>query len=132
MPEVESRVVGGTALSVDSGQRAMNRVLAEMAPGRGPTAVIASNDLIALGALRALRDHGLRCPDDVSVVGFNDIEFAQDFTPPLTTVRVPMHDMGTEAARTLLEIISSGQREREALRLPVSLIVRGSTGAAAD
>lgn len=62
---------------------------AALEAGETPTAVVAGNDLIALGALRALRVHGLRCPDDVSVVGFNDMPFAEDFNPPLTTVHVP-------------------------------------------
>ena len=115
-----------SALTVDAGQRTMDRVLTQ--PGQRPTAVVAGNDLIALGVLRSLRDHGLSCPGDVSVVGFNDITFAEDFWPPLTTVHVPTHEMGVEAARILLEGIADGRQEAEILRLPVSLIVRGSTG----
>jgi len=119
-------IVEAGALTVEAGQRAMDRVLT--APQDLPTAVVAGNDLIALGVLRSLRDHGLSCPGDVSVVGFNDITFAEDFWPPLTTIRVPTHEMGAEAARLLLEGIASGGQERSTLRLPVSLIVRGSTG----
>lgn len=126
-PGVSGRVIETAALSVEAGQQSMDRVLAELSC---PTAVVAGNDLVALGVLRSLRAHGLNCPGDVSVVGFNDIEFAQDFFPPLTTVRVPMLEMGAEAARLLLEIIETGLDERVTVRLPVSLIVRGSTGPA--
>ncbi len=125
---VQGVVVEGGAFTVDAGQRAMNRILTEHR--ERPTAVVAGNDLIALGVLRSLREHGLSCPGDVSVTGYNDIVFAQDLTPPLTTVRVPTHEMGAEAARLLLGSIASGEQERVTVRLPVSLIVRGSTGPA--
>jgi LacI family transcriptional regulator len=126
---VRPRVVTASALSVDAGQHTMNEIL-DPAPGSRDTltAIVAVNDLVATGVLRALRAHGLRCPEDVSVVGFNDMAFAEDFAPPLTTVRVPVADMGTEAARLLLRGIESGGLERITITLPVSLIVRGSTG----
>jgi len=119
-------VTEATALSVEAGQQAMDRVLT--ARRARPTAIVAGNDLVALGVLRSLRAHGLSCPADVSVVGFNDIEFAQDSNPPLTTVRVPMQEMGAEAARILLDAIETKTHESLTVRLPVSLIVRGSTG----
>jgi len=125
---VRGRVVEAGALSVEAGQRSVDAVLSEK--GMRATAIVASNDLIALGALRSLRAHGLRCPEDVSLVGFNDITFAEDFSPPLTTVRVPVLDMGTEAARLLLQSIESGSQEPVTVTLPVSLIVRSSTGPA--
>ncbi|WP_349899227.1 LacI family DNA-binding transcriptional regulator [Parafrigoribacterium soli] len=125
---VTGSVVEAAALSVEAGSQSMDRVLTERGPR--PTAVVAGNDLVALGVLRSLRAHGLSCPGDVSVVGFNDIEFAQDSNPPLTTVHVPMLEMGTEAARMLLEAIDARTQEPETVRVPVSLIVRGSTGSA--
>lgn len=124
---VGARIIGVDGLTVDAGQRAMDLVLREQR-SPCPTAVVAGNDLIALGVLRSLREHGLSCPGDVSVVGFNDIEFAEDFWPPLTTVHVPTHELGAEAARVLLDGIAEGAQDAEVLRLPVSLIVRGSTG----
>lgn len=123
---VVGTVVEAAALSVEAGSQTMDRVLIEHHPR--PTAIVAGNDLVALGVLRSLRAHGLSCPADVSVVGFNDIEFAQDSNPPLTTVHVPMLEMGTEAARRLLAAIESRVQEPLTVRLPVSLIVRGSTG----
>lgn len=125
---VVGTVVEATALSVDAGHQAMDRILTERRAR--PTAIVAGNDLVALGVLRSLRAHGLSCPGDVSVVGFNDMEFAQDSNPPLTTVHVPMREMGTEAARMLLDAIESKTQEPLTVQVPVSLIVRGSTGPA--
>lgn len=113
------------ALSIDAGYESMNEVLSR--PDHGWTGVVASNDLVALGALRSLREHGLLCPRDMSVVGFNDMPFAADFSPPLTTVRVPHLQMGAECARLLLEGIQVGRQESAVHALPVSLIVRAST-----
>jgi LacI family transcriptional regulator len=71
------------------------------------TAIVAGNDLIALGALDALAAAGLRCPADVSVVGFNDLPLVDRLTPPLTTVRLPLTEMGELAARTLLATLDT-------------------------
>ncbi|MCU1527839.1 MAG: hypothetical protein JWP75_1602 [Frondihabitans sp.] len=126
LPGVRGRVVETGSLSVDSGQRSMDEVLS--VTSARPTAIVGGNDLLALGALRSLRSHGLRCPEDVSVIGFNDMMFAEDFAPPLTTVRVPTFDMGTESARLLLHNIDAGVQDPIRVTLPVSLIVRSSTG----
>jgi LacI family transcriptional regulator len=91
------------------------------------TAVIAANDLIALGALRTLQVRGLRCPEDVSLVGFNDMRFADAFNPPLTTVHVPHEQMGTEGARLLLERLDDPTAPAKSLLLPLHLVVRAST-----
>lgn len=115
------------ALSVEAGQAAMDRVLDGGASSW--TAVVAANDLVALGTMRSLRAHGLDCPRDMSVVGFNDMPFAADFSPPLTTVHVPHLEMGAECARLLLDGISAGRQESGTTSLPVSLMVRGSTAA---
>lgn len=123
-PQLHGRVVEADSLTVRAGEVTMNRVLES---GEVPTAVVAGNDLIALGVLRALRAHNLRCPEDVSVVGFNDMPFAEDIHPPLTTVRVPMEAMGSRAARLILEAIDSNQLDKQTVMLPVSLVVRDST-----
>ena len=94
------------------------------------TAVVAGNDLIALGCYDVLSERGLRCPDDVSVVGFNDMPFLDKLRPPLTTVAVPHHQMGAEAARMLLETLRDPGRPARSVALPVSLVPRGSTGPA--
>ena len=115
-------------LTVAAGQKAMDAIVAGGKPY--PTAVVAGNDLIALGVLRSLRAHGLSCPGDISVVGFNDITFAEDFWPPLTTVSVPTQLMGSEAARLLLDAIAAGTQEPTKTLLPTRFVVRGSTGPA--
>jgi len=124
LPRVRPVVVEAESLTIDAGFAVSNALLA----GRGrPTAIIAGNDLIALGVLRSARTLGLDCPRDLSVVGFNDMMFAEDFTPPLTTVRVPTVDMGQAAAKLLLHMIETDELSPPSVRLPVTLVVRGST-----
>jgi LacI family transcriptional regulator len=114
------------ALSIGAGRDAMDEVLSDRRAAW--TAVVAANDLVALGIMRSLREHGLNCPGDMSVIGFNDMPFAADFQPPLTTVNVPHLQMGAECARLLLEGITAGAQDAITTTLPVSLIVRESTG----
>ncbi|MFI9461755.1 LacI family DNA-binding transcriptional regulator [Streptomyces xiamenensis] len=89
------------------------------------TAVVAANDTVALGACAALRDRGLRIPEDISVAGFDDLPFAIDAAPALTTVRIPLHEAGARAGRLAL-----GREDAPAGRvatLPADLMVRAST-----
>jgi LacI family transcriptional regulator len=95
------------------------------------TAIFAANDLMAIGALGVIREAGLDCPGDISVVGFNDMFLAGAIAPSLTTVRVPGNLMGTSAANRLLDEIA-GNRAMENVVVPVELIVRESTGAPAS
>ncbi|MER7796247.1 LacI family DNA-binding transcriptional regulator [Microbacterium sp. NPDC096154] len=122
---VVPRVVAAGGLAVVDGEEAMARVLAA---GPAPTAVVTGNDLVALGAIHALRKHGLSVPGDVSVVGFNDMPFAADVHPALTTVHVPLHDIGVHAARLLLDAIEGGVPVAASVTLPVRLVVRESSG----
>jgi LacI family transcriptional regulator, galactose operon repressor len=92
------------------------------------TAIVAANDLLAIGAQQALREYGVNCPDEVSITGYNDVDFMSKLTPAFTTVRVPLNKMGALAARTLLDWI--GGEEPEAgtqMLLPVELMTRGTT-----
>lgn len=91
------------------------------------TAVVAANDLIALGCYDVALERGLKVPDDFSVVGYNDIPFSAKFNPPLTTVRIPMYKLGLRAAHVLLDLISDRETEPVAMRLTPSLVVRAST-----
>jgi DNA-binding LacI/PurR family transcriptional regulator len=91
------------------------------------TAVLAFNDVAAIGAVRALYDAGLHVPTDVSVVGFDDIMAAEFYTPRLTTIRQPLEAMGTAAASLLLKKIG-GEAVPELTRIEPSLMVRESTG----
>lgn len=94
------------------------------------TAVVAANDTVALGACAALRDSGLRIPDDVSVVGFDDLPFSVDAVPALTTVRLPLPEAGALAGR-----IAMGREEPPEggiVMVRGELMVRGSTGVPKD
>jgi DNA-binding LacI/PurR family transcriptional regulator len=92
-----------------------------------PTAIFAGNDLSALGVLRAAREAGLRVPEDLSVVGFDDSPLSAWSTPSLTTVRQPLTEMAAVAVRTLLESTNSGGMLRHRVELATDLVVREST-----
>ena len=119
----DDRVVVGD-FDRDGGRRAALELMR-----REPTltAIIGLNDLMAAGALTALTDDlGLRVPDDVSVVGFDDISVATDVRPRLTTVRLPLEQIGEVAVQLILEPSQTGPRT---VRLPAQLVVRDSTAA---
>ncbi|WP_117211588.1 LacI family DNA-binding transcriptional regulator [Allorhizocola rhizosphaerae] len=92
-----------------------------------PTAVLCGNDLQALGVYEAARQAGLRIPDDLSVVGFDDIDNVNWVGPPLTTVRQPFREMGAAAADLLLTLIAGQTPPQIRVELPTTLVVRGST-----
>lgn len=91
------------------------------------TALVSYNDLAAIGAIRVFRDFGLRVPEDVSVIGFDDMLGAEYHSPPLTTIRQPLTSMGNTAARTLLNRIRGASRFPEEVPIVPELIVREST-----
>ncbi len=91
------------------------------------TALVCFNDLSAIGAIRALKDHGVRVPEDISVVGFDDLQAAAYHNPSLTTIRQPLRQMGAEAARILLERIRGKEAFPEALSILPELVIREST-----
>ncbi|SEG94998.1 DNA-binding transcriptional regulator, LacI/PurR family [Thermomonospora echinospora] len=107
-----------------SGEHAMNRLL-----DRRPDldAVVAASDLMAIGAMRALRRAGRRIPEDVAVVGFDDLPIARRVRPRLTTVRQPIEDLGARAARELLALIGGRTATERGVVLKTRLIVRDST-----
>jgi LacI family transcriptional regulator len=108
----------------ESGREATERLLALPDP---PTAIFAAADLMAIGAIRAAAEVGLRVPEDLSVVGFDDIQLAGHVNPPLTTLRQDKLGLGGAAGDALVARIA-GDPGRPALRqLPVELVVRGST-----
>ncbi len=114
--------------TIDGGLEAMSRLLLLSNP---PTAVLASNDLTAMGAMSAVRRRNWRVPEDVSVIGFDDIRFAEFTDPPLTTVRLSRRELGETAFRALLNHIQS-ENEETASRgaqysIMPSLVIRNST-----
>lgn len=110
--------------SVAGGYHAMHRLLDEHP---GFTAVVAQNDHMAMGAIRALQERGLRVPDDMSIVGCDDVDFARFTTPPLTTVRLTFESTGVAAVRLLIDRLQGTEVVPERIVLPCSLIIREST-----
>ena len=95
--------------------------------GQRFSAIMSFNDIAAIGAIRALRDANLRVPEDVSVIGFDDIQVAAYHTPRLTTIRQPLHDMGETAARILLQRMQGFKDYPEEFAVPPELITRETT-----
>lgn len=106
-----------------SGFLSMKKLL-EMSPR--PTAVFVANDLMAAGALQAIREAGLSCPQDISLFGFDDLEFSSLTDPPLNTVHQPGYQMGSTAAKMLLERIRDTARSHQRIVLETRLEIRGS------
>jgi LacI family transcriptional regulator len=91
-----------------------------------PTAIFVSNDVMAMGAMDAARSRGSRIPDDISILGFDDIPQAQNVRPALTTVRQPLEKMGRVATQMLLDLLKDPQKDVSRVELPTELIVRDS------
>lgn len=122
---IELVTVGNQNATVDGGLAAAASVVAS-----GATAVIAYNDLVAIGMLAGARTLGYHCPEDISVVGIDDLDIAAAAEPGLTSVRVPIGRSGSLALELLLEQIAGKPSTTEAVHLSSQLIVRGSTFAA--
>ena len=120
----ESLIMYANRYTVEEGVRCCRELLA-----RHPdfTAVAAANDMLAVGCYTALDERSLQCPEDISVIGFNDMPFIDRLRPPLTTVRFPHYQLGTEAAQLLLERINGSEGPVKILYLAPELVVRGST-----
>ena len=111
----------------EAGYQAGRRLLASKNP---PTAVFAANDAMAIGLLASFQESNVRVPEDVAVAGFDDIPIARFATPPLSTVQVPIAELGARATRLLLQALAgSGRRARRHETLPTTLVVRDSCGA---
>ncbi len=117
----------GDGFTVDAGRE----LAAEMLAGRSDiTAIVAGNDMIALGCYHALAEAGRRCPDDVSIVGHNDMPMVDSLQPPLTTVAIPQYEIGRRAASRMLEFLSGNAIGASRDLLPAELVIRGSTTSA--
>jgi DNA-binding LacI/PurR family transcriptional regulator len=107
----------------DFGSSAMEDLLAEKEP---PTAVLCANDLIAIGAIKTINKMGLKIPEDISVVGFDDLIISGYLTPPLTTVRQPLFHLGKEAVITLMSMVRGEKGAYQEIEIETRLIVRDS------
>lgn len=111
---------------IEGGYAAMGRILALR---ERPTALFAANDFLALGAIYAIQDAGLSVPDDFAIVGYDNRDFARFVRPRITTVEMPVYEMGRAAAELLLQQIHFGGDAREEIRIQGKLFVRESSGA---
>lgn len=100
--------------------------------GNMPTAIFASSDIAAVGVISALEKHGLKVPEDISVVGFDDITLSTLVKPTLTTVTQPTYQMGKEAVELLVSGIKRGRKKAKRIVLPTNLVVRNSSGLRAN
>ncbi|AUG81281.1 LacI family DNA-binding transcriptional regulator [Kitasatospora sp. NPDC002227] len=124
-PEEAEALVHHTLFSVEGGHAAAGALL-----DKGCTAIVCGSDLMALGAIRAVRQRGLSVPQDVSVVGFDDSPLIAFTEPPLTTIRQPVEAMATAAVDALLEEVGGNPGQRAEFMFQPELVMRGSTGAA--
>ena len=120
----EPKLVPEGTHTAEGGHRAM---LALLRQAKRPTAVVCSNDWTAIGALHAIDAAGLRVPEDISIVGFDDIPLASYTSPPLTSVRMSAADVGSTAFDALFRLIGGERLEGDAYQVPTELVVRGST-----
>jgi DNA-binding LacI/PurR family transcriptional regulator len=110
---------------VDSGYQAADRVHTLVDK---PTAILASNDIMAVGCMSRLKELNYRIPNDISVMGIDDIPFAQIVDPPLTTISLPMYDLGKVGMESLVKLHEGEMLDKNGIVLPHKLIVRKSTG----
>jgi LacI family transcriptional regulator len=122
-------VLVGDALVESEGARLCAQLLRDGPP---PTAIVAANDLMALGCYDVLDMRGIDCPAEVSVTGFNDMPFAEHFRPPLTTVRIPHYELGARSAELLLELLQNPAAPATQELLEPELVIRESTGPASE
>ena len=129
---VEPRWIQEGDHRVEGGRAAMQRILEGSSRTKLPTAILASNDLTAIGAMGAIHEAGLRIPEDISMVGFDDIELSGFTQPPLTTVQVPRRELAATAFRSLFrgKDASSGKKQKQDFVIGTKLIVRQSTAEA--
>jgi LacI family transcriptional regulator len=126
--EDESLVYEGDFLQMD-GYTGASALLNLPSP---PTAIFASNDVMAMGVMDAVRNRNLRIPDDVSVIGFDNIQQSAMVYPPLTTIQQPLEQMGRVATQMLLNILKNPKNDVGRIELPTELIIRSSTSAPKD
>ena len=107
-----------------SGFKAME-ILLEASPR--PTAVFIASDVVSLGAIRAIKQAGLRIPQDIAVVGFDDIPLADYYDPPLTTIRIPAYGLGWAAGERLVRLVQSETLDQEGMLLESELVIRKSS-----
>lgn len=123
--DVDPHLVAPGAFTEDGGRAAIDELLDRAGE---VTAVFAANDLSAIGVLSGLAKRGIRVPEEISVVGFDDLRLASYVSPPLTTVHQPAEEIGTRAAQVLIDLLQGRRRRQRRILLEPTLVVRGSSG----
>jgi LacI family transcriptional regulator len=123
----EKLIVDCASFTVQAGAAAARALLATA--NRPFTAIVAANDMLALGCYDALNEAGLACPKDMSITGYNDMPFADRFNPPLTTLRIPHDQIGVQSGLLLLRMMRDPTVIVPSVQLEPHLVVRGSTAA---
>jgi LacI family transcriptional regulator len=126
--EIDERLVDYGNSQHESARAATHRLLDGPTP---PTALVAANNAMTIGAMHALRDRGLRVPTDIALVAFDDLEWSDLFEPRLTVIAQPTRDIGRTAVQMLLARLEAPDREPQSVRLPATLVHRDSCGCAA-
>jgi DNA-binding LacI/PurR family transcriptional regulator len=127
--EIDRNLISRGQNSTQSGYEQATKLLSLENP---PTAFF-SNDIISIGIIKAIKDKGLRVPEDISVIGFDDIDAAKYIDPPLTTIQVPKREIGVVAAKKIIDLIKNGENSVPTRTfLPSKLIIRDSTGPASS
>jgi LacI family transcriptional regulator len=120
-------VIETRAYDVEEGERVVTRLIAD---GLQATAILCFNDLLAVGALVALKAAGIACPEQVSVAGVNDLPFMSLLSPPLTSLHNAGRKLGLQGAELLLKLVENREAAIEHILFPSTIVVRGSTGPA--
>jgi LacI family transcriptional regulator len=123
----EKLIVDCASFTVQAGAAAGRKLL--KTANRPFTAIVAANDMLALGCYDALTEAGLACPKDISITGYNDMPFADRFNPPLTTLRIPHDQLGVQSSQLLLRKMRDPAAVVPSMHLEPVLVVRGSTAA---
>ena len=94
------------------------------------SAVFVASDVVAIGAMKAIRDHDLKIPEDIALAGFDDVSFSRYILPPLTTIRLPAVELAYQASEMLIQLINGEEPPRKKVCLGTDLIIRASSGPA--
>jgi LacI family transcriptional regulator len=121
----EKLLIDCPAFTVQAGAAATRELLGTR--NRAFTAIVAANDMLALGCCDAVTEAGLKCPEDISITGYNDMPFADRFNPPLTTLRIPHEQIGVQCSLLLLRMMRDPKVVVPSMHLEPMLVVRGST-----
>jgi DNA-binding LacI/PurR family transcriptional regulator len=123
----DKRLVGYGDFDPQSGLNCMNSLLNLEPP---LSAVFVASDVVAIGAMKAIRDHDLKIPEDIALAGFDDVSFSRYILPPLTTIRLPAVELAYQASEMLIQLINGEEPPRKKVCLGTDLIIRASSGPA--